>query len=128
MRRFALITTFVVLVSSMAIDTRADVPTSMNVQGRLTDAAGAPVAQGFKSFTFKIYDSPVGGTEIWPGETQFIATDAAGLWDANVGAVTPLAISVFSDAVRWLEVTVDDGINPTETLPRVQLVTSPYAY
>lgn len=108
----------------------ADVPQNMSVQGRLTNAGGSPVPAGLKNFTFKIFDAASGGTEIWPaapGETQLLATDANGLWNARVGAVIPLTDGVFTDSSRWLEVTVDDGVNPIEVLPRIKLNKSPYS-
>ncbi|MEW5874529.1 MAG: tail fiber domain-containing protein [Candidatus Zixiibacteriota bacterium] len=110
----------------------AEVPASIAVQGRLTDTGGNPLPAGFKSFTFKIFDAAAGGTEIWPGsvgeEDQFLLTDADGLWSASVGKDNPLTPAVFADTVRWLEVTVFDGINPAVTLPRIRLQTSSYAF
>jgi len=103
----------------------------MNVQGRLTDGSGTPVPAGVKVFTFKIFDQPVGGTEIWPagpGETQAIATNADGLWTAAVGDNIPLTESVFQDTARWLEITVDNGVDPPEALDRIKLNTNPYTY
>lgn len=107
------------------------VPASMNVQGRLTDLAGAPLPSGDKTFTFRIYDAEISGIRVWPGaggEVQVIATDDAGLWTANVGAALGLTDAVFADTVRWLEVTVNDGLNPSVTLPRVRIVTGTYAH
>ena len=109
----------------------AAVPTEMNVQGRLTASGGGPAPVGFKQFTFRIFGQETGGLAIWPagsGEVQSIATDANGLWSGAVGALIPLTEAVFDSPVRWLEVSVDDGVNPPETLPRVQLRTNPYAY
>lgn len=107
----------------------AAVPSQMTVQGKLTNASGNPLPAGIKTFVFRIFDAQSGGTEIWPGgpgETQFISTDADGLWLANVGAVAPLIDAVFAFTPRWLQITVNDGQTLT-TLPRTQLVTSPYA-
>lgn len=104
----------------------AAVPASITVQGKLTDAAGVPLPAGAKSFNFKIYASELGGVPVWPsilGEPQVLASDASGLWIALMGAISPLTETVFSDTVRWLEVTVD-GL----TLPRVRLTTGPYAH
>lgn len=109
----------------------ADVPENMNVQGRLTDAAGDPLPAGFKIFTFKIWDAEVGGTEVWPGgpgENQTIGTDDDGLWTAQVGKLLGLTDAVFQDTTRWLEVTIDDNVNPVETLPRIKLNTNPFTY
>lgn len=115
------------LVSTVS---RAAVPLSITVQGKLTDAGGVPLPPGPKSFVFRIFNASVGGVEIWPGgsgEVQFLATDGAGLWSAMLGAVEPLSESIFADSVRWLEISVHDGISLT-TLPRARLVTGPYAY
>lgn len=104
----------------------AAVPTSMTVQGRVTDAGGSPLPAGVKNFTFKIFDDSLAGSELWPvgdGENQAIATDASGLWIASVGTVIPLTESVFSDTARWLEVNVDGT-----TLPRIRLSSVPYAH
>ena len=114
------------LACALVVSADAAVPASVTVQGKLTDAAGTPLTAGVKSFTFKIFDSPTLGTEIWPnapGENQSLTSDPAGLWIGLVGAVVPLTDPVFADTVRWLEITVDGT-----TLPRVRLVTGPYAY
>lgn len=78
--------------------------------------------------TFRIFDAETGGTEIWSEGAQLVTSDTEGLWNADIGADTPLTPAVSSDTDRWLEITVDDGVNPPETLPRVRLVTSPYAF
>lgn len=107
------------------------VPSSITVQGRLTDIGGTPLPAGFKVLTFRIYDASTSGTQIWPavgGEAQTIASSSEGLWVALVGALSPLDETVFADTVRWLEVNVNDGVNPPTTLPRVRLVTSGYAF
>ena len=105
----------------------AAVPTSITVQGKLTDAGGIPLPAGVKTFTFRIFDAASFGTQIWPtgggSEDQSLTTDAAGLWIGLIGALSPLNDAVFTDSVRWLEVSVS-----STTLPRIRLVTGPYAY
>ena len=91
----------------LSIPAQAAVPSSINVQGRLTDSTGSPLPAGLRIFTFKIFDAATLGSEIWPGgagEDQTLVTDAAGLWTANVGALLGLTDSVFADSVRWLEI------------------------
>ncbi|MBD3299288.1 MAG: hypothetical protein GF341_11575 [candidate division Zixibacteria bacterium] len=115
----------------LGITALANTPTSINVQGRLTDGSGNPLPPGIKSIGFRIFDQEAGGTQIWPGgvaEVQSITSTADGLWTAYVGALEPLTDSVFADSVRWLEIAVDDGVNPLTVLPRVRLVTGPYAH
>ena len=128
LRRALLLVTLACLFASLAI---AAVPTSITVQGKLTDASGVPLSGGIKQFTFKIFNAASGGAEIWPngaGELQFIVSDANGLWSANAGSSVPLNDLVFSDTIRWLEITVTDGIMAPVTLPRIRLVTGPYAF
>ncbi len=120
-----------VVLVVFAASVRADVPNTMNVQGRLTDASGTPLPAGSKTLTFKIFDAEVAGNEIWPfvpGEDHSVTSDAEGRWTATIGTTIPIPEWVFEDTVRWLEVTVNDGVNPVTTLPRVRLATGPYAY
>lgn len=119
----------VIVVIAFAATSQAAVPTSITVQGKLTDSTGAPFAPGSKQFVFSIHDSETGGSKIWPTvdlEYQMLVTDASGLWSANVGSVVPLPDFVFLDTVRWLEVAVDVG-GPV-VLPRIRMVTGPYTF
>lgn len=125
------LTKLVLLGILAATPVLADVPTQMPIQGRLTNSAGAPVPAGLKFFTFKIFDAASGGTEIWPaglGETQTLASDVNGLWSGSIGLLVPLTPDVFQSPVRWLQITVDNGVDPAEILPRLQLKTNPYTY
>lgn len=102
------------------------VPSSITVQGKLTDAAGDALAAGPKSFTFKIFSASVGGGQVWPdfgGEAQTITSGTDGTWVGLVGAVIPILNDALVDTSRWLEITVDGT-----TLPRVRLTTGPYAF
>lgn len=119
------------LLCAAVVGLASHCPTHMSVQGRLTDNAGVPVAPGTKQFTFWIYDAESGGTLIWPagaGEVQTITTDNDGVWDASVGANIPLGPDVFADTSRWLEVKVDDAVNPPEVLSRVRINTAPFVW
>lgn len=114
-----------VLTIALAGAAVAQAPSLITIQGKLTDSSGTPLPAGDKDFTFEVFDSQAGGALIWT-EDQTIANDAAGLWNTQLGAVNPLSTAVFDDSVRWLEITVDDGA--IHTLPRVRLVTGPYAH
>jgi len=119
------------LLTLGALSASADVPPQMTVQGKLTNSIGKPSAPGFKLFTFKIFDAQSGGSEIWPagpGETITVKTDSLGLWTAQLGTVIPLTDPVFAGIDRWLEITVNDGVNPPETLSRLKLNTNPFAF
>ena len=125
MRQIVLSAWIEVGVFASASIAHAAAPTQMSIQGKATDNAGAPLAPGSKSFLFRIFDSATLGVQLWPdnaGEPQAINTDVSGLWSANIGAVVPLISDVFSSDNRWLEIQIG-----TTTLPRVRLVTGPYA-
>lgn len=114
------------LICVMCSTTYAAVPARITVQGRLTDLAGNPLPAGSKSLAFRIFDDSTAGTQIWPvssWEFQSITSANDGLWIAMVGALIPLTDQVFAGTDRWLEVSVDMTI-----MPRVQLVTGPFAY
>ena len=55
------------------------VPSGMNYQGRLTDAAGQPVAPGVYSIAFRVWDKPSGGAGeklIWGREYPVTGSEA----------------------------------------------------
>lgn len=104
----------------------AATPTSMTIQGKLTDDAGKPYASGSWKFWFRIMSDQYGGSELW-SEDQGVETDELGLWTTTLGKSKPIPETVFADSVRWLEVIVDVGPGPV-TLPRVRLSTAPYSF
>ena len=129
-RLLKLTTITLVFVALIVSVTRADVPTKMNVQGRLTDSTGAPIGSATPQIDFSIWDAPAGGTQLWPvsgTEPHAITTDVAGLWDARIGTTIPLTPDVFADSSRWLQIIVDAGAGPT-LLPRIEFDTSPFAF
>lgn len=122
--------TWIALFVSCTLSTTfalAVVPGTITIQGRLNDAADNPMSNAVVTMSFVLYDAQVGGGSLWSGESQVITTDSAGLWNARVGALIPLNQELFADSSRWLEIAVDDG-NVVTTLPRIRLVTSPFAF
>ncbi len=119
-----------VAVFSLAIITlsssqaNAASPKTINYQGRLTDPSGAPVPDTFLFVTYRIYDSPTGGSILWDSGLESIITKD-GLFSATFGTnVTfPLPASVFSDTGRYLGITVGGD---AEISPRVKLGSTPY--
>lgn len=105
----------------------AAVPSSIVVQGKLTDNAGNPLPAGSKTFQFRIFNDTLAGAQVWPSgglpEQQVIISDAGGLWVARVGALSPLVENDFDNPLRWLQITVDGT-----TLPRIRIVSEPYAF
>ena len=100
----------------------AEVPGKMNYQGRLTDEAGNPVADGLYNVDFKIYDDT--NTVLWEESHQ--VTTKGGLFSVQLGSNgSPLNAEVFNHAECWLGISV--GTDP-EISPRTQLNTVPYSF
>lgn len=95
----------------------ADVAAEINYQGRLTDAAGAPL-NGTYTMRFQIYNAAVGGTQWWDSGDLSV-TVVKGLFNVALG-VNPRN---FNGEELWLRIYVDG-----EWLtPRQELLPVPYA-
>ena len=95
-------------------------------QGRLLDASDQPVT-GTVSLTFRIFEAPTGGMELW-SETHPTVTVEQGLFIAQLGEIIPLPVDVITPAsdsltTRWLEIQVGGEI----LVPRQRLGTTPSA-
>lgn len=108
----------------LATNTFPSVPQTINYQGRLTDAIGAPAPDAVHSITFKIYNVETGGIEVWDSGILPITT-VGGLFAHQLGSVTPLPESVFADTLLWLGITVSPNLEMT---PRARLSAAPYAH
>jgi hypothetical protein len=62
----------------------ADVPSLINYQGRLTDAAGAPVT-GAKNFAISIYDAATAGNTLYTETIGAVTLDANGVYSFQFG-------------------------------------------
>ncbi len=100
-------------------------------QGRLTDAAGDPVADGARVVQFKIYDAPVGGRAVWNGEVQNLTVNA-GLVSTLLGTKASLS-GVDFNLDLYLELTIDanaDGqisLADPPLLPRQSILPAVFA-
>lgn len=95
----------------------------INVQGRLTDTAGAPLT-GTQTVTFRLYTSSYAavGSAIWT-ESQSVAL-SSGLFNVKLGSVTALDALPFTQTY-YLGIQVAGDAN--ELSPRQQLGASAYA-
>jgi hypothetical protein len=104
------------------VSVNAEVPSTMNYQGRLTDDTGDPVADGLHDITFRIY----GETSTVRWEESHEVTTSDGLFSVELGSNgSPLTADIFNCAECWLGITV--GADP-EITPRTRLNTVPYAF
>lgn len=101
----------------------ATVPEVMNYQGILKDADGNPL-NGTHTMTFRIYDEPEGGNNLWE-ETHADVTVRDGHFNVLLGYSVPLSATLFSSPDRYIGVTVDPH---DEMHPRQRFATVPYAF
>ena len=100
-------------------------------QGRLTDASGAPIADGAKVVEFKMYDAPTGGNVKWVGEVHKLSVNG-GLVNTMLGSKASLGSVDFSAPI-FLQITVDangDGqisADDPPLLPRQSVIGAVYA-
>lgn len=111
---------FLLITASLS----AQVPNTINYQGRLTDASGSPVADNAYLVKFIIYDAPTAGTDLWNTGFQTINT-VDGLFTYKLGSNIALPSGIFSDTNRYLGITV--GTDP-ELSPRTRFSPSSYAF
>jgi hypothetical protein len=96
---------------------------TISYQGRLTDAGGTPVT-GLVGLTFRLYDTPSGGSALW-AESQTVSVNN-GLFNVQLGSVNPLPSTLFTTRTTFfLGVTVGTD---AEMTPREQIASTPYAF
>ena len=108
----------VLFAASVAL---AAVPSTLTEQGRVFDAAGAPLA-GTVPIRFAVYASPTGGAPLW-SETQTLTLDE-GYFSAQIGTVTAMPPALWDGSTRYVGVQV--GTDP-EMSPRQATASVPYA-
>lgn len=96
----------------------AQVPSTINFQGVLTDATDTPI-DGTFDMTFRIYDADVDGNMMWE-ESQLAVTVAKGLFNVQLGSVTPIDF----DFTSSYYLSVQKG-SESELSPRIALLSVP---
>lgn len=114
------------------------VPGLMNYQGRLTDDAGASVADATYQVRFALFNAETAGYQLWNapatyGEEQSVNV-TGGIYNVQLGAVVPLNVplgmAIFAGDTVWLEVTIyNTDTSSWETMsPRQRLTSGGYAF
>jgi len=94
--------------------------TTVNYQGRLADAAGAPLS-GSYAMTFALWDAPSGGSLVWGPESHAAVPVSEGLFSVGLGSLTPGGIPTSAwSGDRYLEITVGgETLSPRELIRSV---------
>jgi hypothetical protein len=118
MYKFKLIIIALLLVGNTAF---ADIPKTLNYQGRLMNATGQPVIDGQYTVKFRLYTAVEGGNMVWE-EAQSVMSNN-GYFNTVLGNSKVLNLSIF-DQPLWLGIQVGAE---AEMTPRSLLGTSAYA-
>ncbi len=101
-----------------------EIPQVMGYQGRITDNAGVPVADGTYDMRFRIYDNSGGsGSPLWDSGTHSEQL-ADGIFNVLLGETPHPGLNLAFDQDYWLAVTFDGEVQ----LPLRRLDSTGYAY
>jgi hypothetical protein len=98
------------------------IPRTLSYQAVLNDNAGVPKPDGAYTMTFRLYDAPSGGVEVW-SEIQTLQVKR-GLFNAVLGSVTPFADDLAFTQPYWLSLEVSPD---PELVQRIPLTAVGYA-
>jgi hypothetical protein len=101
----------------------ADVPDSINYQGKLTTASGGCLNDTVQ-MTFTIYADESGTVSEW-SETQTQVEVKEGIFNVLLGSANPLPASIFDGSAKYLGVQVESD---PEMSPLKPMVSVAYAY
>ncbi len=118
MKRILLLCLLITALAAAGVLAR--VPQTMSYQGVLKDDAGVIVPNDNYDLTFRVYNVETNGSALWTEEQTIYVS--AGIVNAVLGAVTPIALDF--DEQYWLGVTIGVG---DELSPRTLLTGVPYA-
>ena len=106
---------------------QAVVPDQISYQGVLTNDMGIPL-DGTYTVHFYLYDTQTGGTSLWSEQKSVAVTD--GIYNVQLGSVSPLDSNAFAGDEVYLEVVIYDAATTSwETLsPRQRLTSTAYAF
>ena len=138
---FALVGALFAVVQATPTSAVTTVPTKMNFQGRLTNAANVTVPNGTYNMRLKLYTVDTVGTAVWAEDRLVSASQGVtitnGLFTIQLGSITTLPASLFASGALYLEIELPTPASATTSspswtegamTPRNQLATSAYAY
>ena len=100
----------------------SQIPRRISYQGVLSDTSDTPRPDGTYPFTFRLYEAPSGGTQIW-FEAKLLPVKR-GLFSTVMGDVTPFSDSLKFNRPYWLSLQIGDD---PELFPRTLLTPAPYS-
>lgn len=110
-----------IFLSVFAVSVHADVPKTINYQGRLRTTTNQAVPDGQYMITFRLYDADTGGTKVWE-ESQLINTKQ-GYFNTTLGNINAFSSSMLNQPL-WLGLKVG---SEAEMTPRMAMSSSAQA-
>ena len=107
------------VVFFLASVSSADVPDSINYQGKLSTASGGCINDTVQ-MTFTIYGDESGTVWEW-GETQTQVEVKEGIFNVLLGSVNPLPASIFDGTAKYLGVQVESDPEMSPLKPMVSV-------
>jgi len=124
MKLFNLLLIAIAILLSISLQSSAqDIPDEINYQGRLTDNAGNPVADGTYSMRFTIYADPDGTAELWASNAIQVTVND-GLFNVMLDNIDN---NVFGLSGIYPYLGIKVGTDP-EIRPLTKFTTVPYAF
>ncbi|MBI2442069.1 MAG: hypothetical protein HYV35_11955, partial [Lentisphaerae bacterium] len=125
--------TLALAMLNLSLVVLAQVPASINYQGRLTSPVGLPLFNepnstndGQIDLVLHIFDAPTGGASVWSQQTNDVAV-YNGLFSILLGNLGTNVFAATGQANRWLEVTVITNGGASTLAPRKEIVSVAYA-
>lgn len=119
------------LLVSTTITASAEIPRTINFQGKATDADNKPLTTPH-NITFRIYESETEGTPtdaIWT-ETHTTVSIDNGVFSVQLGNATPTptSLNLAFDIPYWISIEIDTTDGTGELSPRQPITSVGYAY
>lgn len=107
------------LILLVAVGATAQAPSTIQYQGKLSDATG-PITSAV-DVTFRIYDAESAGTLLWVETHNGLTPDDLGVFTVELGSIVPFGPGVFGGQPRYLGITVgaDDEMSPRQLISAV---------
>ena len=109
------------LCASGAAVAQTSTPTTVPIQGRLTNPSGG-VINAVLPFSFRIYNAASGGSALW-SEAQSVSV-TRGVWKAELGSKTGFPVTLWDGKARWLGIKIGSD---AEMLPRISITSQPFS-
>jgi len=120
-----LITLLAALTLLAATTVQAEIPPTINYQGKATDANDVPL-EGEHNITFRIYEDEVGGTAKWEETHEKVDIDK-GVFSVELGngTPTPTPLNITFDKPYWISIEIN---RQGELEPRQPITSVGYTY